>query len=97
MTATICTARRASGTALKQSYREQLVSGLDAASVKFVYLKGSKELISRRLAGRSGHFMNPMLLQSQFDTLEEPDDAIVVDVSSTPEEIVDCIRAQLGT
>src|SRR5258708_29350811 len=83
--------------ALKQSYREQLVSGLDAASVKFVYLKGSKELISRRLAGRSGHFMNPMLLQSQFDTLEEPDDAIVVDVSSTPEEIVDCIRAQLGT
>src|ERR1700687_1477967 len=73
--------------ALKESYREQIVGGLDPASVKFVYLKGSQRLIGERLAGRIGHFMNPELLQSQCDTLEEPDDhdAIVVDVSAAPE------------
>jgi gluconokinase len=82
--------------ALKQSYRDQLVASLDSASIKFVYLKGSKRLIRERLASRSGHFMNPRLLQSQFDTLEEPDDAIVADISAPPEAIVDSIRAQLG-
>jgi gluconokinase len=40
--------------------------------------------------------MNPMLIQSQFDALEEPDDAIVVDISGTPHAIVDSIRVQLG-
>ena len=40
--------------------------------------------------------MNPDLLQSQFDTLEEPGDAIVVDVSMAPEAIVNAIRARLG-
>src|SRR5437016_5484525 len=84
--------------ALKQVYREQIVGGLDEASVRFVYLKGSHRLIAERLAGRSGHFMNPILLQSQFDTLEEPDDhdAIVVDTSAAPEATVDAIRARLG-
>jgi gluconokinase len=82
--------------ALKQSYRNQIVG--DAASVKLVYLKGSQRLIGERLAGRIGHFMNPELLQSQFDTLEEPDDrdAIVVDISMAPEAIVADIRARLG-
>jgi carbohydrate kinase (thermoresistant glucokinase family) len=82
--------------ALKQSYRDQIVG--DAASVKLVYLKGSRRLIGERLAGRIGHFMNPELLQSQFDTLEEPDDrdAIVVDISMAPEAIVADIRARLG-
>jgi gluconokinase len=82
--------------ALKQSYRETLAGGLDQTSVKFVYLKGSKELIRRRLVGRSGHFMNPILIQSQFDTLEEPRDAIVVDIAGAPEKIVDSIRDQLA-
>jgi gluconokinase len=82
--------------ALKQSYRETLVAGLDPALVKFVYLRGSQELISARLAGRSQHFMNPQLLQSQFDTLEEPSDAIVVDIAGAPEKIVDSIRDQLA-
>jgi gluconokinase len=82
--------------ALKQLYRETIVAGFDPALVKFVYLKGSKELISQRLEGRIGHFMNPILIQSQFDALEEPSDAIVVDIAGAPEEIVDSIRAQLG-
>ncbi len=63
--------------------------------MKVVYLKGSKELIAERLRGRTGHFMNPDLLQSQIDTLEEPRDAIVVDISGAPEAIVSEIRSQL--
>jgi gluconokinase len=79
--------------ALKQSYREQLGFGEDhPADMKLVYLKGSPETLRDRLGHRAGHFMNPALLQSQFDTLEEPQNAIVVDVSGTPEEIVSKIR-----
>ena len=83
--------------ALKQAYREEIVGGLDPALVRFVYLKGSEGLIGERLARRIAHFMNPQLLQSQFDTLEEPDDrdAIVVDISVAPEAIVGDIRARL--
>jgi len=70
--------------ALKQSYRDELV--VDPSSVKVVYLKGSKPVIAERLRKRGRHFMNPSLLQSQFDTLEEPRDAIVVDASMAPEQ-----------
>jgi carbohydrate kinase (thermoresistant glucokinase family) len=56
--------------------------------LKFIYLKGSKELICSRMAARKGHFMPTGLLDSQFATLEEPVDAIIVDVGGTPEEIV---------
>ena len=80
--------------ALKQSYRDEIV--VDPNLVKVVYLKGSKEVIAERLRNRGGHFMNPDLLQSQFDTLEEPHDAIVVDVSAAPEAIVNAIRVRLG-
>ena len=80
--------------ALKQSYRDEIV--VDPNLVKVVYLKGSKEVIAERLRNRGGHFMNPDLLQSQFDTLEEPGDAIVVDASMVPEAIVNAIRAWLG-
>jgi gluconokinase len=80
--------------ALKQAYRDEIV--VDPNSVKVVYLKGSKEVLAERLRDRSGHFMNPDLLQSQFDTLEEPHDAIVVDVAAAPEAIVNEIRSLLG-
>jgi len=80
--------------ALKQAYRDTIV--VDPARVKIVYLKGSRELIGERIAHRKAHFMNKELLQSQFDTLEEPRDAIVVDVSAPPEAIVADIRRQLG-
>jgi carbohydrate kinase (thermoresistant glucokinase family) len=63
--------------ALKQAYRDRLAGG---GSVRVVYLKGDAETIAPRLAGRRGHFMPPSLLASQFATLEEPDNAIVVDV-----------------
>jgi gluconokinase len=80
--------------ALKQSYRDELV--VDPNFVRVVYLKGPKELIGERLRNRVGHFMNPELLRSQFETLEEPRDAIVVNVSMAPEAIVSGIRSQLG-
>ena len=80
--------------ALKQAYRDEIV--VDPNLVKVVYLKGSKEVLADRLRDRSGHFMNPDLLQSQFDTLEEPHDAIVVDVAAAPEAIVNEIRSLLG-
>ncbi len=79
--------------ALKQSYRDEIV--VDPNSVKVIYLKGSSALIAQRLRNRGAHFMNPDLLQSQFDTLEEPHDAMVVDVSSAPEAIVNEIIARL--
>ena len=79
--------------ALKRSYRDEIV--VDPGSVKFVYLRGSQRLISERLAGRLGHFMNPALLQSQFDALEEPEDAITVDISAAPRAIVEAIKSQL--
>jgi gluconokinase len=80
--------------ALRQAYRNILLA--DPARVKFIYLKGSKALIERRIAQRTGHFMNKDLLQSQFDTLEEPADAITVDVSGDPNSVVNLIRARLG-
>lgn len=80
--------------ALKKSYRDELV--VDQNLVKVVYLKVSEQLIAERLRNRVGHFMNPGLLQSQFDTLEEPADAIVVDASMAPEAVVNAIRARLG-
>lgn len=63
--------------ALRQAYRDRLATG---TTVRFVYLKGDAETIAPRLATRKGHFMPPSLLASQFATLEEPGDAIVVDI-----------------
>jgi carbohydrate kinase (thermoresistant glucokinase family) len=56
--------------------------------VRFVYLQGSKQLIRRRLKDRKGHFMSSDLLESQFDVLQEPDSAIVVGITLSPQEIV---------
>jgi gluconokinase len=80
--------------ALKQSYRDEIV--VDPARVKIVYLKGSAALIASRIAHRTNHFMNKGLLGSQLDTLEEPRDAIMVDITPPPGVIVENIRKQLS-
>ena len=80
--------------ALKESYRRRIIA--DPSRVKVVYLKGPQELIASRLRDRSGHFMSAELLQSQFDALEEPHDAITADISASPDAVVASIRAQLG-
>jgi gluconokinase len=79
--------------ALKRSYREQLQIN---SAVKLVYLKGSYELLRQRLHSRHGHYATEQLLASQFADLEEPADAITIDVSRLPEEIVVKIRKQLA-
>jgi len=79
--------------ALKQSYRNELLVSSD---VKLVYLKGTYELLYRRLLSRKEHFANEKLLASQFETLEEPSDAVTVDASHSPEEIVAEICRRLG-
>jgi gluconokinase len=80
--------------ALKQSYRQHLWTGPEA---KFVYLKGSYELIYQRLLARKGHFADEHILASQFEALEEPRDAMIVDITPPPEQIVDeiCRRLKL--
>jgi gluconokinase len=80
--------------ALRRTYRERLV--VDAGRVKLVYLRGSRELIARRLAERRGHFMPPDLLASQYLTLEVPEDALAVDVEGSLEAVVEAIRGGLG-
>lgn len=76
--------------ALKRSYRELLVF---SPEVRLVYLKGSYDLIRSRLLLRHGHFATEQLLSSQFADLEEPANAMAVDASRTPAEIVQDIRA----
>lgn len=78
--------------ALKQNYRDQLQVD---ASVRFVYLRGSYDLILARLRDRSGHYLKPDLLDSQFAALEEPQEALTVDIALPPEEIVAEIVRQL--
>ncbi|MHC5825542.1 MAG: gluconokinase, partial [Nostoc sp.] len=80
--------------ALKDSYRQFLV--LDSVRIKLVYLKGSYELIQMRLQERQNHYMSEKLLNSQFDTLEEPLDSISMDVAQPPQVIVQNIRTALG-
>lgn len=79
--------------ALKESYRERLLVGPE---VHFVYLKGDRGLLEERMRARHGHFMAERMLESQFETLEEPEDAVVVDVDRSPEEIVGEIRKRMA-
>jgi gluconokinase len=64
--------------------------------VRLVYLKGSYELIKQRLRSRDDHYMHPALLRSQFEALEEPADALTFDITSSPEQIAQAIRDDLG-
>ncbi len=75
--------------ALKNSYRAELSVGSD---VRFVYLKGSFELICQRLQQRHGHFASDSILAGQFADLEEPDDAVIVEIDQPVEAIVAEIR-----
>jgi gluconokinase len=78
--------------ALKRQYRSVLAKDVP---ITWVYLKGSPALIRARLEHRPGHFMKADMLASQFEALEEPDDALVVDASLPPSAVVERILAQL--
>ena len=82
--------------ALKRAYRERLRVGDEG---KFVFLRGDYALVEKQLRSRHGHFMNPDLLQSQFDDLEKPrpdENALTIELGRRPEEIVEEIRAKLN-
>jgi gluconokinase len=79
--------------ALKEQYRQIL---LTSSETKLVYLRGSYDLIYSRMQHRPGHYMKPEMLQSQFATLEDPKDAIVVDISLSAAQIVSTIRQKLA-
>ena len=78
--------------ALKEAYRRRL----SRIPHKLVYLKGTEEDIAKRLRGRTGHFMPAELLQSQFEALEEPANALVIPVTYSIEQIVNLIVDKLG-
>jgi len=80
--------------ALRQTYRDIL--GVDQKGVKTVYLKGSYSLLRERIEGRQHPYMNRDLLRSQLDTLEEPKDGLIADISKPPETIVSSILKDLG-
>jgi len=79
--------------ALKRSYRQRLDVG---SEVRFVYLKGSPKLIAERLRARAGHFAGEAILAGQFADLEEPKDAVTVEIGPVAEQIVSEIRERLG-
>jgi gluconokinase len=79
--------------ALKETYRHLLIK--DTKNIKIVYLKGSFNLFAQRLISRKNHFMKLEMLQSQFDALEEPETAIIVDAAKSPEYIINYITKNL--
>jgi gluconokinase len=82
--------------ALKEAYREVLQSAANAlGQVRFVYLKGDTTTILARMQSRAGHYMKAAMLQSQFDTLEEPEGVITVDITQPPKDIVYTIMQRL--
>jgi gluconokinase len=81
--------------ALKQSYRDLLRGGDSAEELKFVYLKGTKGVLLARLE-RPDHFMPSSLLDSQLATLEEPQDAIMIDIELEPNAVISIILDALA-
>ena len=77
--------------ALKQDYRNVLQVNDE---VHFVYLQGSYQQIEARMKKRKDHYMKPGMLASQFAILEEPNDALTVEISKTPKEIIALIRKE---
>jgi gluconokinase len=78
--------------ALRQRYRDRIAQGRE---LRWVYLKGDAQTIEPRLASRSGHFMPASLLASQFAALEEPKQAMIVDVRKSIAEQVAQIASGL--
>jgi gluconokinase len=78
--------------ALKRVYREKLQV---APEVRIVFLKGTPQLLQQRLRTRQGHYMSERMLASQLAALEEPKDALTIEIDRSLTEIVSEIRAKL--
>ncbi|HEY4300846.1 MAG TPA: gluconokinase [Candidatus Didemnitutus sp.] len=73
--------------ALKEKYR----SVLGGDTIILVHLTGDLATILQRVGQRQGHYMKSDLVRSQFEALEPPANALVCDISHSPEEIVETI------
>ncbi len=80
--------------ALKEKHRAVLLDG--TSQVKLVYLRGTREVLWSRISGRQGHFMKPAMLDSQLATLEEPVNAVAIDIAQSPAQIIAGIRAAIA-
>lgn len=80
--------------ALRAQFRERLRAG--AGDVRYAYLQAAAQLVAVRLETRERHFMPAGLLESQFDALEEPEDALTLDAAAAPAAIVRTIREAFG-
>lgn len=80
--------------ALKEAYRAKLRAGID--DFRLVYLKGSREQLRARVSERRHRYMPASLLESQFDALEPPGEAITVDASDSAEASVAKVIAALA-
>ncbi|MEP2026679.1 MAG: NADP-dependent phosphogluconate dehydrogenase [Reichenbachiella sp.] len=80
--------------ALKEQYR-QLLTTIPIRKLTIIYLSGSFDLINQRLVKRKGHFLDPTILKSQFDDLEEPKHAIHVNIDQSPQKILEEIRSKM--
>ncbi len=78
--------------ALKEIYRERLSRSIESY-VRWFYLKGSYDLIFDRMKKRQDHYMGSGMLKSQFETLEEPEYAISINIENPLEEIVRKIKS----
>lgn len=72
--------------ALRETYRRQLLDSLNG--MRIIYLKGTYTQINARMSKRDDHYMKPGMLKSQFEVLEEPTDALVIDIDLPVDEIV---------
>ncbi len=79
--------------ALKAKYRRILESN---EKLKWIYLKGNHDLVHRRLLSRAGHFFPTQLLETQFHDLEEPTEALVVDIALPVDKMVEKIHSRLN-
>lgn len=84
--------------ALKPEYRDTLRQGNE--TLRLVYLKGSFDTIWQRHQQRDNHyFRGKDMLESQFETLVEPEnnEALVVDIATDPDTILQAIQGYLMT
>ena len=80
--------------ALKEAYRQALVKGV-VGDIYWFCLKGTFELIKQRLDSREDHFFKSDLLDSQFKIIEYPDYCKFIDISESPDIIVEKIKSEL--
>ena len=78
--------------ALKQSYRDLLSAALD---LRVVYLRGSYDVMRQHIESRHGHFAGESILAGQFADLEEPHDALILDVSHSAAQLVGEVISEL--